>query len=151
MITSVQNPKIKWVHALQTQAKARDKESAFVVEGVRLAEEGLAAGWETRLVLFSEGLSERGQAVLEDFGSGGAPVEQVSPQVMRAISQTETSQGILAVLSKPKPALPDQLDFVLMRTACDPGNLGTILRTATAAGIQAVLIPSGSVARILRR
>jgi TrmH family RNA methyltransferase len=146
MITSVQNPKIKWVQALQTQAKARHKERAFVVEGVRLAEEGLAARWNARLVLFNEGLSERGQAVLGGFGSGGAPVEQVSPQVMRAISQTETPQGILAVLAKPVPALPDQLDFVLIPDGVrDPGNLGTILRTATAAGVQAVLIPPGSV------
>ena len=51
MITSVQNPKIQWVRKLQSQARQRREEGVFVVEGVRLVEEALAAGWQARLVL----------------------------------------------------------------------------------------------------
>jgi TrmH family RNA methyltransferase len=146
MITSAQNPKLKWVNALQTQAKVRKETGAFVIEGVRLAEEALAAGWDARLVLFSQELSERGQAALDGFHAAGAPVEEVSEQVMRSASQTETPQGILVVLAKPKPSLPEKVDFALIPDGVrDPGNLGTMLRTAVAAGIQAVLIPPGSV------
>lgn len=146
MITSAQNPKVKWVDALQTQAKVRKETGAFVIEGVRLAEEALAAGWEARLVLFSQELSDRGQTALDGFRAAGVQVEQVSEQVMRSVSQTETPQGILVVLSKPKPSLPEKTDFALILDGVrDPGNLGTMLRTAASAGVQAVLIPPGSV------
>ena len=63
MITSIHNPRIQWVRKLQVQAKARRSENAFVVEGVRLCEEALAAGWPAQLVLFAEELNERGRRV----------------------------------------------------------------------------------------
>ena len=65
MITSNQNAKIKWVRELQSTSRARREGGLFVVEGVRLVEEALAAGWAARLVLHSEALNPRGQAVGE--------------------------------------------------------------------------------------
>lgn len=146
MITSAQNPKIKWVKALQTQAKERREEGAFVVEGVRLAEEALAAGWPARLVLYTEDLPPRGQAVVAGFAGRGAPVEAVMPQALRAASDTETPQGILVVLERRTLALPPQPGFIFIPDGVrDPGNLGTMLRTAAAAGAQGVLTPPGTV------
>jgi TrmH family RNA methyltransferase len=146
MITSVQNTKIKWVRSIQANSRLRKSEGVFVVEGVRLVEEALAGGWEARLVLYAADLSPRGRQVLEGFAAGGVPLEEVSPQVMRQSSDTDTPQGLLAVLAQRALPLPESLDFVFIPDAVrDPGNLGTMLRTASAAGVQAVLLPPGSV------
>ena len=145
MISSAQNPKIQWVRSLQTQPQARREEKAFVVEGVRLAEEALAAGWEARLVLYSEEISPRGLSVVEGFIRQLAPVEHVTSQALKAAADTETPQGLLAVF--PMRELPrlEQPDFLLILDEIrDPGNLGTILRTAEAAGVQAALLSPGS-------
>jgi TrmH family RNA methyltransferase len=146
MITSSQNPKIKWVRALQAHNRKRREAGAFVIEGVRLAEEALAAGWEASLALYSEELNERGRAVVEAFAARGVPVEAATPQVLRAASDTETPQGLLVVLAlKPLPA-PREPDFVLIPDEVrDPGNLGTMLRSAAAAGVQAVFCPPETV------
>jgi RNA methyltransferase, TrmH family len=142
MITSTANPKIKWVRQLQAHSRERREAGAFVVEGVRLVEEALAAGWEAQLVLYTGDLSERGRLVVEGFAAGDAPIELVSPEILHAASDTETPQGLLAVLSQrllPLPASPDLL-FIPDRVR-DPGNLGTMLRTALAAGVGAVFCP----------
>jgi RNA methyltransferase, TrmH family len=146
MITSAHNPRIQAISKLQTQAKVRREKKAFVVEGVRLAEEALQGGWEAQLLLFTDQLDQRGKAVVTDFAARGVPVEQVTDAVMNAISETETPQGIMVVLSLLKLPIPDNPNFVLVLDGVrDPGNLGTILRTALAAGVQAVLLAPGSV------
>lgn len=146
MITSTRNPKIQWVRSLQSQARARREEGAFVVEGVRLVEEALSAGWDTRLLLYTEELGERGRAVVSGYAKRGIQPELVAPHVMQAASEVETSQGILAVLARQELSLPEALDFVFIPAEVrDPGNLGTMLRTAAAAGVQAVFLPPGTV------
>jgi TrmH family RNA methyltransferase len=145
MITAKDNPKIKQVRSLQADSKFRRQEKAFVVEGARLVEEALASGWETQRVLFTEELSERGRALVEGFAKRGTPVDLVSASVMVFAADTQTPQGILAVVSTQTLPLPDRLDFVLIPDCVrDPGNLGTMLRTAAAAGVGAVLLPTGS-------
>lgn len=146
LITSNKNPKIQWVRELQGRARARREQGAFVVEGVRLAEEALAAGWAARLVLHTEEINERGRAVVEGFARQGAPVEAVTGPVMHAASDTETPQGLLVVLELRSLPLPEKPDFVFIPDGVrDPGNLGTMLRTAAAAGAGAVLLPPESV------
>jgi TrmH family RNA methyltransferase len=134
------------VRSLQSKAQARREERAFVVEGARLAEEALAAGWEARSLFYTEDLGERGREVVAGFTSAGVPPELVAPHVMRAASDLETPPGILVVLSMVEIPLPDALDFVFIPGEVrDPGNLGTMLRTAAAAGVQAVFMPAGTV------
>jgi TrmH family RNA methyltransferase len=142
MISSPQNPRIKWLHALQSQARQRREQHAFVVEGVRLAEEALAGEWDARLVLYTEDLNERGKAVVEGFAARGAAIELVSEAVLRSVSNTETPQGLVVALDWRVAPLPAPLDFVFIPDKLrDPGNLGTMLRTAVAAGVQAVFLP----------
>lgn len=144
MITSTRNPKVKWIRSLQANSRARRQEGVFVVEGVRLAEEALACGWPVALVLHTGDLDERGQAVLEGFAARGAPLEQVAAHVMRAASDTETPQGILVVLEQRFFPLPARLDFIFIPDQMrDPGNLGTMLRSAAAAGVDAVFLSPG--------
>jgi len=142
MITSQQNPKVKLVRALGGQPKARRKEGAFLAEGARLAEEALAAEWPIRFVLYAEGLNERGQGLVEKLKESGSEVEKIAPNLMKSLSETETPQGLLAVLELSQLSLPQNLNFVLIPDQIrDPGNLGTLIRTAAAAGVQAILLP----------
>ena len=145
MITSTRNPKIQLVRDLLNHPKARRENQSFVVEGVRLLEEAYRSGWEAQLVLCTDDLPSRAQEIVNGYTARGAATELISQQVLKAISDTETPQGILAVLrmrSLPVPAAPD---FILILDGLrDPGNMGTILRTAEAAGVQAVLLPRGA-------
>lgn len=145
-ITSIHNPKIKWVRSLQASSRLRKSEGVFVVEGVRLAEEALNGGWEARLVLHTGDLSSRGRLLLGEFSERGILVEEVTPQVMRQSSDTENPQGLLAVLAERPLPLPENLNLVLIPDVVrDPGNLGSLLRTASALGVQATLLTPGSV------
>lgn len=145
MITSSHNPKIQQVRTLLGRKQAREETHAFVIEGVRLAEEALAAGCCPTLVLYSGELSERGRVVLQGFSNAGAELEEVSPGLLDGLSATETSQGLLAVCPLFELPLPERLNFVLIADQVrDPGNLGTLLRTAAAAGVQAVLLAPGT-------
>jgi TrmH family RNA methyltransferase len=76
----------------------------------------------------------------------GAEVLSVAPHVMQTASDTQTPQGILAVLPIQRLPIPERANFVsILDGVRDPGNLGTILRTALAAGMDAVLLPPGTV------
>jgi RNA methyltransferase, TrmH family len=144
MITSNQNLKLKLARSLMGRSKERRETQAFVVEGVRLAEEALASGWPFRFVLYTSGLRERGLALVDKLKTGNVDVDEVDEATLHKISQTETSQGILAVLELPNYELriDESLNFVLIPDSIrDPGNLGTLLRTAAAAGVQAVFVP----------
>jgi RNA methyltransferase, TrmH family len=142
MITSSQNSKIKRVRALLGRAKERREANAFVVEGVRLAEEAVNSNWEFQFALYDESLNERGRSQVESLKSRGVEVEEVSTNIMKSLSETETPQGILAVLNNSPLPIPDSLNFALILDQIrDPGNLGTLLRTAAATDVQAVLLP----------
>jgi len=144
MITSTHNPKIQAVRKLQAQSKTRREEQAFVIEGVRLSEEALQAGWDAQQVFYTDTLDERGKAVVGSFSSRCVPAEQITEAVMNTISETETPQGLLVVLAMRTLPLPPAPSFLLILDGVrDPGNLGTVLRTAAAAGVQAVLLTPG--------
>jgi len=145
MITSSQNPKIKLVRALAGRPKERRENDAFLAEGVRLVEEAFLSGWDFRFILYTDGLSQRGQDLVRKLIAKGVDVEPVAANLLQSVTETETPQGILAVLALDLPGsrLPAaQPTFVLIPDQIrDPGNLGTLLRTAAAAGAEAVYIP----------
>jgi TrmH family RNA methyltransferase len=92
--------------------------------------------------LYDETLNERGLSQVESLKSRGVDVEEVSVSVMKSISETEAPQGILAVLEFSNLPIPSSPNFILIPDQIrDPGNLGTLLRSAAASGVQAVLIP----------
>lgn len=147
MITSSSNAKIKLVRALQTQPRKRKQESNFVAEGVRLVEEALAVQWPLEFILYDNTLSERGKTLLETLPSTNVSLAyEVTPEIMAEISDTESPQGILAVLKSHALPLPDTPTFVILADQVrDPGNMGTILRTAEATGAEGVLFSPGTV------
>ncbi|MGB9673952.1 MAG: TrmH family RNA methyltransferase [Anaerolineales bacterium] len=146
MITSLHNPRVQWIKALQKQPQRRQEEGVLVIEGVRLAEEAMQAGLELQLAWFLQDLDSRGQRLVEQLRLRDAPLEEVSPAVMKAVSDTETPQGLLLVVKQPHLPIPSSLGLVFLPDQIrDPGNLGTMLRTAAAAGVELVLLPPGSV------
>ena len=146
-ITSTANRKVKYVRSLYRR-RVRHKERHFVIEGLRLVEEALKAGVAPALAFFTPDLSgsQRGRkllAVIEDL-PGECFV--VTDKVMRDLSDMVSPQGILAVvpfLEFPVPENP-RLVLVVDRVR-DPGNLGTILRSAEAAGASQVILTPATV------
>lgn len=146
MITSNQNPKIRRVRELLAKRSERDASGSFVVEGVRLVEEAFASGWPVELVLFSGELSARGQQALSRLSDSEVDSEEIASHLMDGLTDTETSQGILAVIRHNELPLPATTDFFVIADAIrDPGNLGTLIRTCAAAGVDALFLTPGSV------
>jgi TrmH family RNA methyltransferase len=144
MITSTSNARIKRVRVLQSERRAREAEGVLVVEGPRLLREALLAGLTPDLTLYTEDFAatEGGEALLERVE--GAAL--VSGAVMKAASDTESPQGVLAVVPAPSLPFPAGLDFALVVDGVqNPGNLGAILRTAEAAGAPVALLAPGTV------
>lgn len=144
MISSVRNPKIQEIRALQKRAPMRRELGAFVVEGVRLAEEALAANWPVQLALYTPELSARGLELVGQMQAAGIDVEAVNAEVMAAASDTKTPQGLLLRLELRQLPLPSKLSLTLILDEIrDPGNLGALLRSAAASGADAVLLSPG--------
>lgn len=145
MITSNQNPKIQKIRAIQENPKERKKSGLFVVEGVRLFEEAFHSNWNIELIFFSDNLSDRGKDLLNQAKDRNIFVEEIPFSLMKKISDTDNPQGIIALIQQKTLPIPNQLNFVLICDSInDPGNLGTILRSADAAKIQAVFISQDS-------
>jgi TrmH family RNA methyltransferase len=145
MITSSHNPKVKLIRVLAGRPKERRENGAFIAEGVRLVEEALSSGWDFRFALHANDLSPRGFDLVSGLKAKGVDVEPVALNLLQSVTETETPQGIIAVLALDPPdslRVPAKPDFVLIPDQIrDPGNLGTLLRTAAAAGVKAVFIP----------
>lgn len=145
MITSIHNPRIQNIRALVKYREERESQNAFTAEGVRLCEESWQQGWRPDLILTSPQLSERGKKLVEQMQIAGVEREEVTSELMERIAATETPQGILVVLPIRTLPLPKEADLFLVCDGIrDPGNLGTILRTALAANVQGVLLPPGA-------
>jgi TrmH family RNA methyltransferase len=145
MITSASNSKVKLVRALAGRARDRREQQAFLAEGVRLVEEAASSDWPFRFVLHTDTLSGRGRELLRRLKQRGIETDLISSRLLASISETENSQGILAVLADQLPRRVRELDFVLIADSIrDPGNLGTLLRSAEAAGADAVFLAPGT-------
>lgn len=146
MITSSKNQHVQNVRELLAKRSVREEQGSFIVEGVRLCEEALACGILPSLVLYADNCSARGRELVNQVSMTDSKVLLVKRDILHALSNTETTQGLLMVMQTPQLRLPEKLDFVLVVDQLrDPGNLGTIFRTAVAAGVQSVFCTHGSV------
>jgi TrmH family RNA methyltransferase len=148
MITSLRNDKVRLVRSLQDSRRLREREGLFVVEGVRLCGESALAGVVPYLVMFTQPVEHEMPAaeLISIWREAGVPCHKVSESIMAACSDTETPQGLLAVIPLPSLPFPESPTLTLVLDQLrDPGNLGTILRTALAAGVELVLLPPGTV------
>ncbi len=145
MITSTSNQQVKRLLQLQKKSKARNEEKVFVVEGLRMFMEVPKKNVEK--VYLSETLynKKKHDLNLQDF-----PYEILSDSVFERVSDTQTPQGILCVVRQAEYELSELLKkanphFVVLDNLQDPGNLGTIVRTAEGAGVDAVFMSKDCV------
>jgi TrmH family RNA methyltransferase len=146
MITSPSNSKVKLVRAL-AHKKERYAARQFIAEGVRLIEEALNARVVPALALHTARIEDdaRARALLERLRAATPEVFGVSDAVMQAIASTATPQGIVAVVPFIELPMPTKPQFVLILDAVrDPGNVGTILRSACAVGVDAIFFAHGT-------
>ena len=135
------------MRSLQIQRRRRQAEGVFIAEGIRLVEEAASIRWPMAFVLFDETLSERGLELITALHTDlKVEVFEISSGLMTEISDTQTPQGILAVMKQDPKPLPVNPTFLLIADQIrDPGNLGTILRTAEAVGVEGVFLSPGTV------
>jgi len=138
-IESVKNKRVKQWKKLHTR-KEREKTKTYLVESFHLVEEALKSQADVKELILQEGISSQ---LVETFPEEN--VFTVTAEVAQAISGTETTQGIFAVLSIPEIETIDFIagPYLLLDRVQDPGNVGTMVRTAVAAGFAGVILGEG--------
>lgn len=143
-ITSTANPEIKRIRSLSLR-KYREEEGVFITEGLRHALEAAEAGWDFEIVVIEE--SVRGKDLVQKLlqMAKGAKILEVSAKVMETLAKRDNAQTILAVLKQrwveiSKLEATDQSLYIALEEIRDPGNLGTIMRTADATGAAGIIL-----------
>lgn len=137
MITSTSNSQVKQAAALAKKSRERRKTGLFLVEGPKMYEEA-PAEWVEKVYVTEDYVRSHGEP-------DGPSWELVSDEVMRAMADTQTPQGILALVRQPSWTFSDVWNgenphIIMLETLQDPGNLGTILRAGEGAGITGVIM-----------
>ncbi|URK88759.1 RNA methyltransferase [Rhizobium sp. RCAM05350] len=145
-VTSLANPIIKDIKALSNK-KERDETRSFIAEGLKLVIDALDLGWTIKTLVYAKaakGKTQVEQVALKTVATGGLVLE-VSEKVLSAITRRDNPQMVVGVfeqryahLRDVKPALGET--YVALDRVRDPGNLGTIIRTADAAGASGVIL-----------
>lgn len=145
-ITAVSNPIIKSIKSLH-QKKNRDLEASFLAEGLKLITDAVNIGWETRTLLFAN--TSRANQHLQDVAAKaraqGADILEVSEKVLSAVTRRDNPQMAVGVMAQVWEDVsnirPDKNTvWIALDRVRDPGNLGTIIRTADAVGAQGVIL-----------
>jgi TrmH family RNA methyltransferase len=129
--------------------KTREREGLVLVEGLRAVSEALAAGAETTFVVSSPRLTalDGGTTLLEVLASRGVEADLVDDKTMAGLADTENSQGVLLVCRQPAPdrgSVSAGSRTLVLDALQDPGNVGTLVRAATAFALDAVVVLDGS-------
>lgn len=146
LITSRKNPLIRAAAGLGASAQARREQGAFLCEGARLCGDAARSGVGIDTCFFTPGARDKYAAYLEPIWERAGEAYQIEDHVAALLSGTKSTQGVFCVCRRP-PTLREGLEGFTPGHSClvlenlqDPGNLGTILRTAEALGVQAVFL-----------
>lgn len=147
MISSTSNQQIKNIQNLMKKAKERKKQNVFIVEGPKMCFE--APHKLLKAVYVSESFYKENRYAKE-LNSVEAVTEVVSDQVFKIISDTQTPQGIMAIVQMPEYKLEDVINkeqphILILESIQDPGNLGTMIRTGEGAGISGIIMNKTTV------
>ena len=170
IISSKDNKKIKYIRSLLEKGSIRKKNRQFVVEGIKLVEEALEYGKVLEIVLaeslYKEIISgdlsknvllaENGKNIT-NYVKKVNSTTVVSDAVFKTVSETISPQGVAAIVEMPEYELLEKdvlnqdynkngkIKLLILEDTSDPGNLGTIMRTAEAAGVTGVIMSKGTV------
>ena len=149
-ITSPSNPRVKSIKALALK-KNRDREQSFIAEGQKLVTDALQTGWQVKTLIHSKSaledhrLTDRVTALATKVRARGGDVMITNDKLLTAITRRDNAQAVVAVMEQRLTPLAEvkpqgnELWLALDRVR-DPGNLGTIIRTADALGAKGVLL-----------
>ncbi|NRA89598.1 MAG: RNA methyltransferase [Simkaniaceae bacterium] len=150
VISSLQNPRVKQAVKLR-EKRERDRSQSFLIEGYRELYRGVKGGVPIAALFYSPQhfLGSNESALIEEIRSHGAPVMEVSKAVFEKMSYRDRPDGLLAIASQTYLSLNDLISafeknrppfFVIAESIEKPGNLGTILRSSDAAGVDALIV-----------
>lgn len=132
--------------------KAREREGAFLIEGIRLCEEALKVEGATEQLIFARDMLDRNErlaALHQTATASGVQVQMTDRRAMKGMCETETPQGVVGVALEPNwdrdEVIGCRKPLLILDQVRDPGNLGVILRTAEAAGSGGLFLLKGSV------
>ncbi len=144
LITSRRNPLVARFRALH-QPRGRRDQGLLLLEGTHLLEEALRLGLQPRQLLASPSWIERHRPLLVAHPGALAVLQPVSGPVLEAVATTAHPDGVVLTLPWPEPTPRPRCDFVLaLDRLQDPGNLGTLMRTALAAGVEELWLAEGA-------
>jgi RNA methyltransferase, TrmH family len=146
MLTSLHNPLVKQLRKLH-RTKERREQQVFLLEGTHLLQEVLAVDWNLAVVCYTPAWQEQYPVLCEQAKLRAARSELVTAEVLQAIATTVHPDGVVATAyrrSPQPPVVPPRLGIAL-ETLQDPGNLGTVIRTAAAAGVDGLWLSADSV------
>ena len=150
MITSTSNAKVKYLVNLKKKRKERDKENVFLVEGIRMFREVPAD--KLKEVYVSESFYKKEKSLADEIaGRSKKRVEILADNVFSHVSDTMTPQGVLCVVEQMNYSLESVLangkvpHLMVLDNLQDPGNLGTIVRTAEGAGVTGIIMSKETV------
>jgi TrmH family RNA methyltransferase len=145
MLTSLQNPLVKQLRKLH-QAKERRQQQLFLLEGTHLVEAACVADCSFVTICCTTEWQGRYQSLWEQVSQVAQRVELVSQEVLRAIATTVEPDGVVATVERTSTPTPSFTSLgLVLETIQDPGNLGTLIRTAAAAGAEGLLLSADSV------
>ena len=150
IITSRKNEWVKFAARLSADSAFRRKEGSFLVEGARLCEDAVRSGCEVACLFYTEQALSRYARYLEKMIPAARRAFQVAPHVAQLLSETKTSQEVFCICglagsgAQPAGEKPIVGRCLALENVQDPGNMGTILRTAEALGLQEVIVAGQS-------
>jgi RNA methyltransferase, TrmH family len=148
MISSTSNSQIKNLIQLQKKSKTRSEQGAFVTEGIKMFEESRDGGYLIK-AYFSESFYQDKMKEEPSYFEGFS-YEIVMDSVLKEAADTLTPQGVMAIVKKPEYCFNNIIkeadaNLILLEDLRDPGNLGTIVRTAEGAGVTGIILSKSSV------
>jgi RNA methyltransferase, TrmH family len=150
-VTSLANPVVKDIKALALK-KHREETNSFMAEGLKLVIDALDLGWKLKILVIAKAALDKPLAVKTTARAvaSGALVLEANEKVIGAITRRDNPQGVIGVFEQKWRSLRDiqpggEDVWIALDRVRDPGNLGTILRTADAAGAKGVILIGDSV------
>ncbi len=145
-ITAVSNPRIKSIKAL-AQKKNRDQDGTFLVEGMKLVRDAFENGWEIDTLIYAATTNDNVQVtqLAAKLRVAGADILEVNEKVLSSITRRDNPQMVVGVMRQSWKRAPSNVDdkstvWIALDRVRDPGNLGTIIRTADSAGAEGIIL-----------